>query len=272
MRKLLSSKDAEFISNVYQLLGQHGIPVSVNEQGDDLELWVHQRSYEAAAKQLIADYKANPEAFKPLPTTPSSTQRSNLTNGLLKNTGWLTRVLAGLTVLLYLLLQMDPVSVLDAFRISHSYSELPTQQPWRFITPVLLHFSLMHLVFNVFWWWYLGGRIERYLGTPWLLAVFLFSGIVANIAQYMVSGPNFGGLSGVVYGLLGFCWLYSMGRPTFLRLPPGLIVFMIGWLLLGYTGVLWVNIANEAHLAGLLAGCLAGVLVRFLNPRPQLTD
>ncbi|HAD47374.1 MAG TPA: rhomboid family intramembrane serine protease, partial [Idiomarina sp.] len=87
--------------------------------------------------------------------------------------------------------------------------------------------------------------------------------------QYVVSGPNFGGLSGVVYGLLGFCWLYSFGRRTPLWLPPGLIVFMVGWLILGYTGVLWVNIANEAHLAGLLSGCLAGVVVRLLNPTPR---
>ncbi len=267
MRRLLTSTDSEFIGQLYQYLRQHGIPVSVTEQGQQLELWLHQSSYEAAAKELIQTFKNNPPTSQ---TTPSQGQtRSSLLSDLLRNTGWLTRVTAGIAVLMFLLLNMAPEAILGSLRISHYYDAYPFAQPWRFLTPVLLHFSLMHLVFNVFWWWYLGGRIERYLGTSWLLALLLFSGVTANVAQYAVSGPNFGGLSGVVYGLLGFCWIYSFGRRTALWLPPGLIVFMIGWLLLGYTGVLWVNIANEAHLAGLLSGCLAGFVVRVLNPTPK---
>ena len=265
MRRLLASNDSDFIANAYQYLRQHGIPVTVSEQANQLELWLHQSSYEAAAKQLLNELKANPQLLQSAP--PQAKQaRSSLAANLLRNTGWLTRLTAALAVVMYLLLNMAPESVLGALRISHYYDVYPFTQPWRFITPVLLHFSLMHLVFNVFWWWYLGGRIERYLGTSWLLAILLFSGIVANVAQYLVSGPNFGGLSGVVYGLLGFCWLYSAGRRTPLWLPPGLIIFMVGWLVLGYTGVLWVNIANEAHLAGLLSGCLAGLIVRLLKP------
>lgn len=266
MRRLLTSTDSDFIGQVYQYLRQHGIPVSVTEQGNNLELWLHQSSYEAAAKQLIQDFKNNPQVMD---TKPSRSARSSLLNDLLRNTGWLTRIIAVIAVFVYLLLQMAPESILGALRISNYYDSYPVAQPWRFISPVVLHFSVMHLVFNVFWWWYLGGRIERYLGGSWLIAVFLFSGITANVAQYVVSGPNFGGLSGVVYGLLGFCWLYSFGRRTPLWLPPGLIVFMVGWLILGYTGVLWVNIANEAHLAGLLSGCLAGVVVRLLHPTPR---
>lgn len=266
MRRLLATTDSEFIGQLYQYLRQQGIPVSVTEQGEKLELWLHQSSYEAVAKQLIQAFKDNPQPTQANPPLPA---RSSILRDLVRNTGWLTRVLAGLTVLMYVLLNLAPEAVLSSLRISNYYNAYPIAQPWRFLTPVLLHFSLMHLVFNVFWWWYLGGRLERYLGTSWLLALLLFSGITANIAQYAVSGPNFGGLSGVVYGLLGFCWFYSFGRRTPLWLPPGLIVFMVGWLILGYTGVLWVNIANEAHLAGLLSGCVAGLVVRLLNPSPR---
>ena len=266
MRRLLTTTDSDFMGQVYQYLRQQGIPVSVAEQGDKLELWLHQSSYEAAAKQLIEQFKDNPQLHQ---TSARPLQRSSLLSDLLRNTGWLTRVVAALAVVFYLLLQIAPEAVLGSLRISNYYGVYPFDQPWRFISPMLLHFSLMHLVFNVFWWWYLGGRIERSLGSSWLLAVLLFSGITANVAQYIVSGPNFGGLSGIVYGLLGFCWIYSFGRRTPLWLPPGLIVFMIGWLIIGYTDVLWVNIANEAHLAGLLSGCLAGAIVRTLNPTPK---
>lgn len=267
MRRLLISDDPEFISNVYQYLRQNRIPVSVNEQGDKLELWLHQNAYEAAAKQLIADYKNNPELLQSAAQSSAGRQSSPLRRNILQNSGWLTRLVAALAVLVYLALQMAPEAILSALRISDVYNTLPFQQPWRFATPILLHFSLTHLIFNVFWWWYLGGRVERSLGSSWLLAVLLFSGISANVIQYLFSGPNFGGLSGVVYGLLGFCWLYSWGRRTPLWLPPGLVIFMVGWLIIGYTDMLWVNVANEAHLAGLLSGCLAGIVVRLLNPK-----
>ncbi|WP_404401200.1 rhomboid family intramembrane serine protease [Idiomarina seosinensis] len=267
MRRLLVSDDPDFMAKVYQYLRQHRMPVSVNEQGDKLELWLHQNAYEAAARQLITDYKNNPERLQATAPGSPGSQSGSLRRNFLHSSGWLTRSIAALAVLVYLALQMAPEAVLSALRISHVYNTLPFTQPWRFVTPVLLHFSLMHLVFNVFWWWYLGGRIERSLGSSWLLAVLFFSGVSANVLQYLFSGPNFGGLSGVVYGLLGFCWLYSWGRKTPLWLPPGLIVFMVGWLILGYTDVLWVNIANEAHLTGLLSGCLAGFIVRLLNPR-----
>ncbi|MGM0526203.1 MAG: rhomboid family intramembrane serine protease [Pseudomonadota bacterium] len=264
MRRILTSSDAKFMGNLYQYLRQHSIPVSVSEQGEKLELWLHQSSYEAVAKQLIADFKENPQ------TVNVKTNKSpKFAPNLLRNTGWLTRIVAVVTLLVYILLQISPDAVLNGLRVSHLYDTLPFAQPWRFLSPVVLHFSLMHLVFNLFWWWYLGGRVESHLGSSWLLAVLLFSGVTANLIQYWFSGPNFGGLSGVVYGLLGFCWIYSLGRRTELSLPAGLIFFMLGWLALGYTGVLWVDIANEAHLAGLLSGCLAGFIVRILNPTPK---
>lgn len=27
---------------------------------------------------------------------------------------------------------------------------------WRYFTHALMHFSLMHILFNLLWWWYLG--------------------------------------------------------------------------------------------------------------------
>lgn len=281
MRRLLSSKDPEWMRKLYQYLRQHGIPVSVTEKGEQLELWLHQSSYEALAKDLVQQCKANPELLDEEPQQSASTQDSNqpsstsrrsapISLSLLAQSGWLTRIVAALSALIFLVLNMWPEATLEALKISRFFNALPFDQPWRFVTPVFMHFTLLHIVFNVFWWWYLGGRIEKTLGTSWLLALFLFSGITANVIQYLMNGPNFGGMSGVVYGLLGFCWVYSFRRATPLYLPPGLIVFMLLWLVLGYTGVLWVNVANEAHLAGLLSGCLAGFVVRALNPTPKI--
>lgn len=271
MRRLLSTRDPDWMRQLYTYLRQQGMPVSVTERGEQLELWLHQSSYEAAAKTLIQQYKDNPELAAQSHaqhTQPrANTGSSPLSLTLLQQSGWLTRILAVVTLLVYGALQIAPDTVLNALKISPYFSAFPYDQPWRFITPVLMHFTLLHLVFNVFWWWYLGGRIERALGTSWLFALLLFCGVAANTIQYVFNGPNFGGLSGVVYGLLGFCWIYSLKRRTPLYLPPGLVIFMLLWLVIGYTDMLWVNVANEAHLAGLVSGCLAGFVVRWLNPK-----
>ncbi|HCA76013.1 MAG TPA: rhomboid family intramembrane serine protease GlpG, partial [Alteromonas sp.] len=93
--------------------------------------------------------------------------------------------------------------------------------------------------------------------------------LVSNLAQLMVSGPNFGGLSGVVYGLVGFVWITGWLRPQWgLYLPKAIVGFMLVWLLLGFADVLWVNMANAAHTAGLISGCVMAWLLTLGSGKP----
>jgi GlpG protein len=147
-------------------------------------------------------------------------------------------------------------------------------QYWRLFTPVLLHFGALHLAFNALWIWELGRRLERARGTLTLLGVALITGAGGNIAQYMAAGGVlFGGLSGVIYGLLGYTWLWSRltGDPR-LALPRGLLGFMVGWLLVCMSGLVealgFGAIANAAHAAGLALGALLGLGAALLYSRP----
>lgn len=134
-------------------------------------------------------------------------------------------------------------------------------QWWRVITPSFLHFSVLHLVFNALWIWELGRKIELMVGKwLWLLG-FVAMSVASNLVQFYWQGyPLFGGLSGVVYGAVGFAWL----TPIFLSKWPRLIskplmLFFLVWLLIGYTpipeSIGLGNIANTAHLIGLVSGC-----------------
>ena len=115
---------------------------------------------------------------------------------------------------------------------------------------------MVHFVFNLLWWCMLGGRIEHKLGTSFLILLFVITAVVSNLAQLIAAGPNFGGLSGVVYGVLGFVWFIGWLRPSWgIDLPKPVIGFMLLWLILGYADILWVNMANAAHTAGLVSGC-----------------
>jgi GlpG protein len=141
-----------------------------------------------------------------------------------------------------------------------------TGQYWRWLTPIFLHFGWLHITFNSLWMWELGGQVEQRLGSPSLVALVLICGIGSNIAQGWYGGPSlFGGMSGVVYGLLGFCWIYSLMFPLGgLQIPRGIVIFMLVWLVFGMVGSTealgFGSIANAAHLAGLVLGCLCGFI------------
>lgn len=131
-------------------------------------------------------------------------------------------------------------------------------QVWRWVSHALLHFSIMHIAFNLLWWWQLGGDIEQRLGSGKLLQLFVFSAALSGIGQFWVEGANFGGLSGVVYALVGYIWLMGYRAPEKgLLMPKPLIGFMLVWLVLGFVQP-FMAIANTAHLVGLLAGVMLG--------------
>lgn len=144
-------------------------------------------------------------------------------------------------------------------------------QWWRLLTPVFIHFGFLHLAMNMLWLWELGRRIEFYHGSIFVLLLALVSAVLSNLAQYWFSGPSlFGGMSGVLYALLGFCWIFHRIRPVAAyQLPKGVIGMMLIWLLLCLSGLVTAlgfgQIANAAHVSGLLAGCVAGAVAAILS-------
>ena len=135
-------------------------------------------------------------------------------------------------------------------------------EPWRLLTPALFHFSLLHIAFNTMWWWQLGGQIEKVLGLKHIVIIFLSAALLSNIAQFYMSGPNFGGLSGVVYAVVGFVWIFGHQNPgKGIFLSTSTVGFLLFWLVLGFTEFMPINVANTAHLVGLLVGMGYAVLL-----------
>jgi len=146
------------------------------------------------------------------------------------------------------------------------YSLLQFKQPTSIInlpnalTPVFMHFSWMHIAFNVSIFWFFGRQMEAKLGPWWLISLVIFSGLLSNIAQFHMSGPSFGGLSGVVMAHIAFVWLAQLAQPQHgFYFPAGLIFFIGISLVLGFFGVLdfiFGPIANTAHFIGFTAGVM----------------
>ncbi|HOW64253.1 MAG TPA: rhomboid family intramembrane serine protease [Candidatus Paceibacterota bacterium] len=135
-------------------------------------------------------------------------------------------------------------------------TEIQHGQIWRLVTPVFLHFGWMHLIFNMMWLLDLGTMLELRTGRLRTATLFLGLAIFSNLCQYLVGGPNFGGMSGVVYGLLGYVWIRGRLDPlSGLFLHPSTVIMMLIWFFLCLFGLVG-KIANTAHAAGLLLGIL----------------
>lgn len=138
--------------------------------------------------------------------------------------------------------------------------EVRSGQFWRLITPIFLHFHLLHITFNSVAMWVLGSVLERRMGPGHLIVLVLATGLGSNLAEYAGGSPWFGGLSGVVYGLLGYFWVQGRSNPRFgLRLRSEVVYLMLGWFVLCWVEII-PNVANWAHTAGLGLGMAAGWL------------
>jgi GlpG protein len=138
--------------------------------------------------------------------------------------------------------------------------EIMHGQVWRLVTPIFIHFGLLHIFFNMIWLRDLGSMIEA-RQSSWRLAVLvLVIAVVSNLAQFYYGGPAFGGMSGVVYGLLGYIWMRGKFDPGCgLYLHPTTVTMMIIWFLACFTPLI-PHVANATHAAGLALGLAWGYL------------
>jgi GlpG protein len=149
---------------------------------------------------------------------------------------------------------------------------------WRLFSPILFHGDLFHLFFNMLWLVVLGKQIESRLAAWKYLVLIAVLALFSNTAQYLMSGPNFIGFSGVLCGMLTFIMVrkriaawegYQLDQMTI----SFMLLFIIGMAFLQLFSFLLessagfsfsTGIANTAHLSGALLGFLLGYL-NFFN-------
>jgi rhomboid protease GluP len=137
---------------------------------------------------------------------------------------------------------------------------------WALVTTAFIHANILHFMFNVYWLWELGRRLEKAIGAIAYLAFFIFAAAVSSSCQLAVSDSTGIGASGVLYAMFGFMWVSRARYPEFQSiLDPRTIRLFIWWLIGCFvaTAINLINIGNAAHLSGLLFG--AGVASTFVT-------
>ncbi len=253
------------------------------------EIWGHDDEQLAEAKAILADFKSNSDDPKFPAAVESAGQqrekeareykaslkkvytRQRMFGFGRRSIGPLTLVLMGISILVTLLCRFgDDVEMSHYFLITEyvgvGLPEIRSGQVWRLVTPIFLHLDWMHILFNMMWLASLGNAIERKHGYLYLAAFVITIGVTSNMGQFMVSGSGFGGMSGVVYGLLGYIWIRGKFDPLCgLYLRRETVIMMMIWYVLCFTGLLG-GIANMAHTVGLGVGMLWGYLTARVNP------
>lgn len=260
--------DYKVAKEIIDLLKDRGLDATCRKH-ESLELYqvcVASQDHLILAMDLFRLKTGGPKTFTPPPEWKKI-------QGLPK--GYLTLPVIFLCVAIYLLENFTSYGVYNLLKFSEdeSLTELKNFQLWRLVTPCLMHFGFLHIFFNLMWWKDLSKIIEKSFGVIFLLLFCLLVGIASNIGQFLISGPGFGGLSGIIFGLFGLIWMLGRFHHNFIyKLPKNDVVLMVGWFVLCLTGALSFKIANMAHAIGISFGMIAGLLLSFLmhpHKRPE---
>lgn len=259
------------------------------------EIWVKWEDDMPKAEQLLSEYLANPEDSKYQDLSrdakkinrekqaeekdfaPRVDVRTEIFNQSLPPRGAFTMILVLICVVvgvlsnlgeklgsIHMLFITDFVKEGNMVHWNPGLEKVLSGEIWRLITPIFIHFGFMHLLFNMLWLIDLGSMIEHHKGTLFLILFIVVIASASNYGQYILGNhPVFGGMSGVVYGLLGYIWMKGKYDPASkLRIHGPTVVFMMIWYFLCLTGLMG-NIANGAHTVGLVLGVIWGYLTSF---------
>ena len=257
------------------LLHQHGVMHRIFEEGGRQIVSVGRQDQAQQVQDLYQAWRAGDVRIE---LTRHASQDTTIPMGAVLLNTPVTFVLILLSIGGFLMYLYTPMNWLNA--LSFSSSQVSDNQGlfqaidgqyWRLITPAFLHFGWLHIVFNCLWLWDLGRRVEQVMGHLNMFMLFLVIALVSNASQFEFGGGGlFGGMSGVVYGLLGFSWIAPQLQPAWPIQPPkAIMIFMVGWLVVCMSGMVEVlgfgAIANAAHLGGLLCGAVVGVVFAGLS-------
>jgi len=133
---------------------------------------------------------------------------------------------------------------------------------WRGITAAFLHGGMMHILFNMYFLYIFGPRLERQVGSVAFSGIYLASAAGGSLATYLF-GPvsTFSvGASGALFGLFG-AWLYAAYRQRGSAAGSAMFNQLGGILLINMALPLFIpNIDWRAHLGGLLTGMVVALL------------
>lgn len=258
------------------------------EDGGGFAIWVHDDHHLESATRLMQRFRENPqspefgkisgdaERERMRQEKEDARRRSSVIDRArmgyertLFGSATVPYILIGICIVVAIYSQLG--NNIDAFRylfiawypedLAEPVESFKTGQVWRLITPIFIHFGILHILFNSMMLKDMGTFIESRFGARYFTIMVLVMAVGSNLGQYMWTGsPYFGGMSGVNYGLFGFIWIRGKyDRNAMWSLNSNTIWMMMIWYVACLIGLIG-HVANTAHTVGLLIGVAWGFI------------
>ncbi len=138
------------------------------------------------------------------------------------------------------------------------------QQPWRLVTAIFLHGSLLHILFNMWVLMDIGPMVEELYGSARYFALFIATGAAGYVVSSIVGHPSVGA-SGSLLGLIGLLIAATTGRHSAgAQMLRGQLIRWVVYILI--MGFMFSGTDNAAHIGGLAAGFGLGKIVSDRQP------
>ena len=304
MRLIATLQSRDEADRLSYFLARKGIDNLLEIKDDQFEVWVENEDQLEEAEVALAEFHKGVRMVPPPEDEPKRPKRRMLMPGATKF-GWITMALIAAAIVLFFFSKIEVVNGQPVFTgvyaalmfdcptppvwtglyqmaLGHgvdapTFVAISQGEVWRLWTPVLLHGGFLHILFNVLWMLVLSNQVEERIGRFKFLIFVLLVGIISNVGQYLMTGPYFFGLSGIVCGLFGFIWMrqkvapwegYQLNKMT----TTFILVFLLAMLALQVVQFVFeimgrplfnLMIANTAHFVAIGVGLILGRLKWF---------
>jgi len=177
------------------------------------------------------------------------------------------------------LLEMLTGSDLLFFYMGKINTFIMAGQVWRFLTPALLHGSVLHVALNMYALYIIGNRLERFYGPGRFLLLYILSAFSGNVLSFVLTPNPSLGASTAIFGIFAAEGMFIFqNRKLFGPMRTRQAITNLGVVLminLVYGFAPGTNIDNMGHIGGLLGGSFfawkAGPVLKLVGTPPFLS-
>ena len=134
---------------------------------------------------------------------------------------------------------------------------------WRFVTPIFIHYGLMHFAINSVILYYMGQQVEAIYGHGRFFLIYLLSGVMGNVLGFAFNDMNVqaAGASTSLFGIFGafiVIGIHFKNNPGIQAMVRQFSLFIVLNLVFGLFDQ---TIDMYGHVGGLIGGILMGNIV-----------
>ena len=190
-----------------------------------------------------------------------------------------TLVMVALNIVIFMVLAFMGDTTNASFMVEHGAIYTPAVQDgqyWRLVSAMFLHVGFEHLAYNMFSLFFLGDILESVVGPVRFLIIYLAGGLCGNVLSFLMSVQGgtvkvAAGASGAIFAVAGaFFYIVIRNRKSFgkdgMRRLGMMVVLMI------MQGIVDRGVDQSAHMGGLAAGFLLGILLYHPRTLPAFSE